>query len=80
MTLPLYEDFNYTLTRESLETRREFIETREGRVYAGWEMLVPPPGPDGVPYQLIFAGPGVGPPGLCRADVLGRRPGQSHRG
>ena len=57
MTLPLYEDFNYTLTRESLETRREFIETKEGKVYAGWEMLVPPPGPDGVPYQLIFVGP-----------------------
>ena len=57
MTPPLYEDFNYTITRESLETRREFIETKDGKVYAGWEMLVPPPGPDGVPYQLIFVGP-----------------------
>ena len=57
MTLPLYEDFNYTLTRESLETRREFQETKDGRVSTGWEILVPPPGPDGVPYQLIFVGP-----------------------
>ena len=57
MTLPLYEDFNYTLTRESLETRGEFQEAGEGKVSVGWEMLVPPPGPDGVPYQLIFVGP-----------------------
>ena len=57
MTLPLYEDFNYTLTRESLETRGEFHEAGEGKVSVGWEMLVPPPGPDGVPYMLIFVGP-----------------------
>ena len=57
MTLPLYEDFNYTLTRESLETRREFQESEGGRISTGWEILVPPPGPDGVPYQLIFVGP-----------------------
>ena len=57
MTLPLYEDFNYTLTRESLETRGEFHEAGERTVSIGWEMLVPPPGPDGVPYMLIFVGP-----------------------
>ena len=57
MILPLYEDFNYTLTRESLETRREFQESEVGRISTGWEILVPPPGPDGVPYQLIFVGP-----------------------
>ena len=57
MTLPLYEDFNYTLTRGSLETRGEFQEAGEGTVSVGWEILVPPPGPDGVPYQLIFVGP-----------------------
>ena len=50
MTLPLYEDFNYTLTRESLETSRDFQETDGGKVSVGWEMVVPPPGPDGVPY------------------------------
>ena len=57
MTLPLYEDFNYTLTRESFETARDFQETSEGNVSVGWEMHVPPPGPDGAPYQLIFVGP-----------------------
>ena len=57
MTLSLYEDFNYTLTRESLETRGEFQEAGEGKVSVGWEILVPPPGSDGVPYQLIFVGP-----------------------
>ena len=57
MTLPLYEDFNYTLSRESLETRGEFQVAGEGTVSVGWEILVPPPGPDGVPYQLIFVGP-----------------------
>ena len=57
MTLPLYEDFNYTLSRESFETSRDFSETEDGNVSVGWEMLVPPPGPDGAPYQLIFVGP-----------------------
>ena len=57
MTLPLYEDFNYTLTRESFETGRDFQETSDGKVSVGWEMHVPPPGPDGAPYQLIFVGP-----------------------
>ena len=57
MTLPLYQDFNYTLTRESLETSREFQETKDARVSVGWEIIVAPPGPDGVPYQLIFVGP-----------------------
>ena len=57
MTLPLYEDCNYTLTRESYETSRDFEETKDGAVSVGWEMMVPPPGPDGVPYQLIFVGP-----------------------
>jgi hypothetical protein len=57
MTLPLYEDFNYILTRESLETRGEFQEAGEEKVSVGWEILVPPPGPDGIPYQLIFVGP-----------------------
>ena len=57
MVLPLYEDFNYTLTRESPETRGAFHDGGDGRVTVGWEILSPPAGPDGVPYQLIFVGP-----------------------
>ena len=57
MVLPLYDEFNYTLTRESPETRGEFQDAGEGRVTVGWEILSPPAGPDGVPYQLIFVGP-----------------------
>ncbi|PKB83716.1 MAG: hypothetical protein BZY88_01360 [SAR202 cluster bacterium Io17-Chloro-G9] len=75
MTLPLYGDFNYTLTRESLETRREFQESEGGRFSTGWEILVPPPGPDGVPYQLIFVGPTSEHRGcalrLCLVDAQG---------
>ena len=57
MVLPLYDEFNYTLTRESPETRGEFQDAGEGRVTVGWEILPPTAGPDGVPYQLIFVGP-----------------------
>ena len=57
MTLPLYDEYNYTLTRESPETRGEFQDSNDGRVTVGWEMLSPPAGPDGIPYQLIFVGP-----------------------
>ena len=53
----LFEDYNYTLTRESPETRGEFESSEPGSVTAGWEILSPPAGPDGVPYQLIFVGP-----------------------
>ncbi|MEC9280247.1 MAG: hypothetical protein VX947_05100 [Chloroflexota bacterium] len=53
----LYDDFNYTLTRESPETRGEFEISESGSVTAGWEIFPPPAGPDGVPYQLIFVGP-----------------------
>ena len=57
MTLPLFDGSNYTLTPESPETARVFEERSDGSVTAGWEMLVPPPGPDGSPYQYIFVGP-----------------------
>ena len=57
MTLPLYDEYNYTLTRESPETRGEFKDAGDGRVTVGWEILSPPAGPGGVPYQLIFVGP-----------------------
>ena len=53
----LYDDFNYTLTRESQETQGEFEISESGSVTAGWEILSPAAGPDGVPYQLIFVGP-----------------------
>jgi hypothetical protein len=57
MGLVLFDGCNYTLRRESPETQREFTRHDQGTVMAGWEMLVPPPGPDGVPYQIIFVGP-----------------------
>ena len=57
MELGLFDGSNYTLRRESPETRREFVQRNQGRVLAGWDMLVPPPGPDGAPYQIIFVGP-----------------------
>jgi hypothetical protein len=55
--LPLYRDFNYVLTRDALETLREFVESENGKVTAGWEMRVPEREPDGFPYQIIFVGP-----------------------
>ena len=57
MERALFDVCNYTLRRESPETYREFEQNDQGRVTAGWEMVVPPPGPDGVPYQIIFVGP-----------------------
>jgi len=57
MGLALFDGCNYTLRRESPETQREFVQHDQGKVTAGWEMMVPPPGPDGVPYQIIFVGP-----------------------
>ena len=53
----LFDGCNYTLSRESPETRGEFEEDKQGTVTAGWDILSPPPGPDGVPFQLIFVGP-----------------------
>jgi len=53
----LFGDYNYTLTRESPETRGEFENNAPGSFTAGWEILSPPAGPDGIPYQLIFVGP-----------------------
>src|SRR5919201_3270359 len=57
MGLPLYDQGNYTLSRESPETVGEFREEADGRVTAGWDMRVPDRGPDGVPFQIIFPGP-----------------------
>lgn len=57
MALPLYQDSNYQLTRESPETVGEFVERHEGAITAGWEMRVPARGPDGVPFLMILVGP-----------------------
>jgi pimeloyl-ACP methyl ester carboxylesterase len=57
MGLALFDGCNYTLRREAPEMYREFAQHAQGQVIAGWEMVVPPPGPDGVPYQFIFVGP-----------------------
>ncbi len=57
MALPLYQDTNYQLTRESPETVGEFVERHDGAISAGWEMRVPARGPDGVPFLMIFVGP-----------------------
>ncbi|MBM3947287.1 MAG: hypothetical protein FJ315_07845 [SAR202 cluster bacterium] len=57
MALPLYDGANYQLRRESPELHREFQESRDGKLVAGWELRVPDRGPDGVPYQFIFVGP-----------------------
>jgi hypothetical protein len=57
MGLALFDGCNYVLRRESPETQREFVQHGQDKVTTGWEMMVPPPGPDGVPYQIIFVGP-----------------------
>ena len=57
MGLALFDGCNYTLRREAPEMHREFAQHDQGQVTAGWEMVVPPPGLDGVPYQFIFVGP-----------------------
>jgi hypothetical protein len=55
--LPLYPDFNYTITRDSPEVVREFATIENGKVVAGWEMRTPEREPGGFPCQIIFAGP-----------------------
>jgi hypothetical protein len=55
--MELFDGCNYTLMRESPETSRAFEHSEQDKVTVGWEMWVPPPGPDGAPYQFIFVGP-----------------------
>jgi alkanesulfonate monooxygenase SsuD/methylene tetrahydromethanopterin reductase-like flavin-dependent oxidoreductase (luciferase family) len=57
--LPLYPDFNYTITRDSPEVVREFTINENGKAVAGWEMRTPEREPGGFPCQIIFAGPTV---------------------
>lgn len=55
--LPLYQDFNYVITRDAPEMLRTFTTSDNGAITAGWEMRVPEREPDGFPYQIIFVGP-----------------------
>jgi len=55
--LPLYGDFNYTITRDSPEVIREFVTVNNGKLVAGWEMRTPEREAAGFPCQIIFAGP-----------------------
>ena len=57
MGLALFDGCNYVLRRESPETQCDIVQHGQGKVTTGWEMMVPPPGPDAVPYQIIFVGP-----------------------
>ena len=57
MGLALFDGCNYTLRREAPEMHREFAQHDQGQVTAGWEMVVPPPGLDGVPISSSLSGP-----------------------
>ena len=57
MPLPLFDGCNHVLDQNALEVSRVVQETRGGTAVAGWELAVPPPGPDGAPFMLIFVGP-----------------------
>lgn len=57
--LPLYRDFNYTITRDSPEVIDEFAVIENGKMVAGWRMRTPEREPGGFPCQIIFAGPTV---------------------
>ena len=57
MPLPLFEGTNHVLTQDSPEVTRFLQESRDGMAVGGWELAVPPPGPDGNPFLFIFVGP-----------------------
>lgn len=57
MTLPLFDNSNYTLTNDSEEVLRRTVDQDDGKMTAMWHMRVPQAGPDGVPFKIIFAGP-----------------------
>jgi hypothetical protein len=57
LTLPFFADANYVLTRDCEEYYGEFREEKDETVTVGWELRVPQPGPDGVPFLFIFPGP-----------------------
>ena len=76
-TLPLYSDFNYTISRDSMETLGTFRRTENGQTIVGWEMQVPEKGPDGFPYQIIFVGPTAGQRGSAIRLSLATGNGQA---
>lgn len=57
MPLPLFGNANHMLDENSPEITRYIQETRDGMSVGGWELAVPPPGPDGNPYLFVFVGP-----------------------
>ena len=57
MPLPLFDNANHVLDQDSEEITRYIQETRDGMAVGGWELAVPPPGPDGNPYLFVFVGP-----------------------
>ncbi len=57
MTLPFFPDANYSLTRDCEEYHGQFREEKDETITVGWELRVPEPGPDGVPFLFIFPGP-----------------------
>lgn len=57
MPLPLFGNANHMLDENSAEITRYIQETRDGQAVGGWELAVPPPGPDGSPYLFVFVGP-----------------------
>lgn len=66
MPLPLFDNANHHLDQDSPEVTRIIQETRDGMAVGGWELAVPPPGPDGNPYLFVF----VGPTGEHRGSAL----------
>jgi len=57
MPLPLFDGGNHLLNQNGPEVSKLIQETRDGMAVGGWEIAVPPPGPDGNPYLFIFIGP-----------------------
>lgn len=55
--LPFYQDSNYTLGRDAIETLGVVRRADNGRVTMAWEMQVAKMGEDGSPTQIIVPGP-----------------------
>jgi alkanesulfonate monooxygenase SsuD/methylene tetrahydromethanopterin reductase-like flavin-dependent oxidoreductase (luciferase family) len=55
--LPFYQDFNYTLSSDAIETIGVVRTVDNGSVTVGWEMQVAKIADDGSPTQLIVPGP-----------------------
>jgi alkanesulfonate monooxygenase SsuD/methylene tetrahydromethanopterin reductase-like flavin-dependent oxidoreductase (luciferase family) len=53
----LYRDFNYVLTKDSIEVVDEIRQMAGGETMVGWLMKVPERHIDGSPTEIIFPGP-----------------------